>query len=71
MLVAFSILLPFQKVPSPASDCPSWVQARGQTFRRDDSRFVHLLFSYPRRVLDSDVTTCWDLLVQEPILSYH
>ena len=57
----------------PASNCPSssWVQACSQTFRRDDSRFVHLLFPYLRRVLDSDETTCWNLLVQEPILCYH
>jgi len=30
-----------------------------------------LLFPYLRRVLDSDETTCWNLLVHEPILSYH
>ena len=34
LLVAFPTLLLFQKVPSPASDCPSssWVQACSQTF---------------------------------------
>ena len=70
VLVAFPTLLLFQKFPSPASDWPSssWAQARGQTFHRDDSRCVHLLFPYLRRVLDSDEITCYNLVAQELIL---
>jgi len=70
LFVAFPALLPFQKVPSHASDClsssSSWVQTCSQTFRRDDSGFVHLLIPHLRRVLDSDETTCWKLLAQQP-----
>jgi len=40
------------------------VQACSQTFHRDDSCFVHPLFAYLRRVLDSDETNCWNLLVR-------
>jgi len=58
----------FSESSSPAGDClsSSWVHTCSQTFRRDDSRFVHSLFPYLRRVLDSVKTTCWNLLVQEP-----
>ena len=77
LLVAFPTLLLFYKVSSPASDCPSssWVQACSETFRRDDSGFVHSLFPYQRRVLAMMLTKppagiSWSRNLQL-ILSYH
>jgi len=63
--VAFPTLLLFQKVPSPANDfsSSSCVQACCQTFGCDYSHFVHSLFPYLWRVLDS-VRIWWNHLLE-------
>jgi len=65
--VAFPTLLLFQKssipivLPHPLSRHAS----SSQTFCLDDSRFFHSLFLYLRKVLDSDESTCWNLLTPD------